>query len=101
MPALHAMRSAELAQYLDKASGGLKQKPESLKAYFNGLGSITGSMSSGINATRYTAPKGGNQPAQGGTPQGADNEVYVKGKLVGHTVSGRYVPLGGNNATAH
>ena len=69
MPALHAMRSAELAQYLDKASGGLKQKPESLKAYFNGLGSITGSMSSGINATRYTAPKGGNQPAQGGAPQ--------------------------------
>ena len=67
MPALHAMRSAELAQYLDKASGGLKQKPESLKAYFNGLGSITGSMSSGINATRYTTPKaGGNQPAQGG-----------------------------------
>jgi hypothetical protein len=66
MPALHAMRSAELAQYLDKASGGLKQKPESLKAYFNGLGSITGSMSSGINATRYTAPKGGNPPAQGG-----------------------------------
>ena len=69
MPALHAMRSAELAQYLDKASGGLKQNPESLKAYFNGLGSITGSMSSGINATRYTAPKGGNQPAQGGATQ--------------------------------
>lgn len=67
MPALHAMRSAELAQYLDKASGGLKQKPESLKAYFNGLGSVTEPMSTGINATRYTTPKaGGNQPAQGG-----------------------------------
>jgi hypothetical protein len=50
---------------------------------------------------RAMESKGGNQPAQGGTPQGADNEVYVKGKLVGHTVSGRYVPLGGNNATAH
>jgi hypothetical protein len=73
------MRSAELAQYLDKASGGLKQKPESLKAYFNGLGSITGSMSSGINATRYTAPKGGNQPAQGGT-QGGHPEVWIRGK---------------------
>jgi hypothetical protein len=70
MPALHAMRSAELAQYLDKASGGLKQKPESLKAYFNGLGSVTEPMSTGINATRYTTPKaGGNQPAQGGAPQ--------------------------------
>ena len=73
------MRSAELAQYLDKASGGLKQNPESLKAYFNGLGSITGSMSSGINATRYTAPKGGNQPAQGGgnpgVPKGATYTV--------------------------
>lgn len=26
-------------------------------------------------------------------PQGADNEVYVSGKLVGHTVQGKYVPL--------
>jgi hypothetical protein len=78
MPALHAMRSAELAQYLDKASGGLKQKPESLKAYFNGLGSITGSMSSGINATRYTTPKaGGNQPAQGGGMIRAINDKGV------------------------
>ena len=87
MPALHAMRSAELAQYLDKASGGLKQNPESLKAYFNGLGSITGSMSSGINATRYTAPKGGNQPAQGGAKEGdsktnsaGDKVVFKAGK---------------------
>ncbi len=30
----------------------------------------------------------------GGAPQGADNEVYVSGKLVGHTVGGKYVPLG-------
>ena len=82
MPALHAMRSAELAQYLDKASGGLKQKPESLKAYFNGLGSVTEPMSTGINATRYTTPKaGGNQPAQGGTTQaGKPDYVYVPGK---------------------
>ena len=87
MPALHAMRSAELAQYLDKASGGLKQNPESLKAYFNGLGSITGSMSSGINATRYTAPKSGNQPAQGGAKEGdsktnsaGDKVVFKAGK---------------------
>ena len=79
MPALHAMRSAELAQYLDKASGGLKQNPESLKAYFNGLGSITGSMTSGIDATRYTAPKAGNQPAQGGA-QGGQPEVWTRGK---------------------
>jgi hypothetical protein len=83
MPALHAMRSAELAQYLDKASGGLKQNPESLKAYFNGLGSITGSMSTGINATRYTTPKaGGNQQAQGGgAPIGTTTQpdgVYEK-----------------------
>ena len=83
MPALHAMRSAELAQYLDKASGGLKQKPESLKAYFNGLGSITGSMSSGINATRYTAPKGGNQPAQGGA-----TDIVYDDKGVGHRYKG-------------
>ena len=81
MPALHAMRSAELAQYLDKASGGLKQNPESLKSYFNGLGSITGSMSSGINATRYTTPKGGNQPAQGGAQGGIPNGAT-------HTVPG-------------
>jgi hypothetical protein len=82
MPALHAMRSAELAQYLDKASGGLKQKPESLKAYFNGLGSVTEPMSTGINATRYTAPKGGNQQAQGGgAPIGTTTQpdgVYEK-----------------------
>jgi hypothetical protein len=26
-------------------------------------------------------------------PPGADNEVYVKGQLVGHTVQGKYVPL--------
>jgi hypothetical protein len=36
-------------------------------------------MSSGINATRYTAPKGGNQPAQGGT-QGGHPEVWIRGK---------------------
>lgn len=27
-------------------------------------------------------------------PDGADNEVYVGGKLAGHTVNGKYVPLG-------
>jgi hypothetical protein len=85
MPALHAMRSAELAQYLDKASGGLKQKPESLKAYFNGLGSVTEPMSTGINATRYTTPKaGGNQPAQGGwnAPEGAPSAPAQDGKYL-------------------
>lgn len=37
------------------------------------------------------------EDAQSGSnaPQGADNEVYVKGQLVGHTVNGKYVPLGG------
>lgn len=33
---------------------------------------------------------GGGQSA---APSGADNEVYVSGKLVGHTVGGKYVPL--------
>ncbi len=31
----------------------------------------------------------------GPAPAGADNEVYVGGKLAGHTVGGKYVPLGG------
>jgi len=31
---------------------------------------------------------------QTAAPAGADNEVYVGGKLVGHTVKGVYVPLG-------
>jgi len=34
------------------------------------------------------------QSQQSATPSGADNEVYVSGKLVGHTVAGKYVPLG-------
>ena len=32
---------------------------------------------------------------QHAAPADADNEVYVKGQLVGHTVNGKYVPLGG------
>lgn len=76
MPALHAMRSAELAQYLDTASGGLKQTPESLKGYFAGLASVTNPISSGINETRYTKPSASSTAPQHNTggwtpPEGA------------------------------
>jgi hypothetical protein len=40
-------------------------------------------MSSGINATRYTAPKGGNQPAQGGA-----TDIVYDDKGVGHRYKG-------------
>lgn len=33
------------------------------------------------------------QNPSGATPTGADNEVLVGGKVVGHTVNGKYVPL--------
>jgi hypothetical protein len=42
--------------------------------------------------TRQEVPGvAGTQPA---APAGASNEVYVGGKLVGHTVGNRYIPLG-------
>lgn len=46
-----------------------------------------------MNAIIQRAARQAGGQEETSAPAGADNEVYVKGKLVGHTVSGRYVPL--------
>jgi hypothetical protein len=62
MPALHNMRAVQLAEQLQKASGGLKTTPEGLKSFFEGLSNVTGPVEQGIGSQRYTPGAGSGRP---------------------------------------
>ena len=70
MPALHNMRAVQLAEHLQKASGGLKTTPEGLKSFFEGLSNVTEPVKQGIGSQRYTPGAGSGRP---GAPAGGNN----------------------------
>lgn len=92
MQSAHGMRSAQHVETsAQSVLNGFKNSPQALKAAIKAARASVGTFQ---NNVKDTNDAGKPQAESSVVPSGADNEVYVGGKLVGHTVGGRYVALG-------
>lgn len=88
MQSAHGMRSAQHVETsAQSVLNGFKNSPEALKAAIKAARNSVGTFQNNVQDT--------NDAGQPAAPAGADNEVYVGSKLVGHTVGGKYIALGG------
>jgi hypothetical protein len=87
-----------LREEFDHMINAPKQNPENLKAIIGRVDQAMQLNAQVMGGHTPSSSSGSGTNSQGGAtaaPAGADQEVYVGGKLVGHTVGGKYVALAG------